>query len=364
MADSRDIVRTWRVRTIIVLAALATLVSGAPARGDEILIDGRTLHRVEITAYRDGQLEYRTTSGEYGHVPLRDVRSLTLDSVTGVADFNQAEEFLLKGQPIQAVDRYERALRAARDFWEQVVDVRLLMAADRGQSFEKAVRSFLRIVEQDPVTAAHLVPHLTPATDRRARERTFKRIEEALAADDLSAETRIVVQLLQYDALRAAADASTADAADRIAPLDIPANLLTPRTLEIKTAALNSFLAAKRYTETVQAANNLLASAPEQFLPDILLIKARALLAAAQTDEDYLRAALPAMRVVIHFPDAPQAGEGLLIAAEAHAAAKRPVDAARLLRICSGKENVPANIRKQAQEKLDELVRARTPDAS
>ena len=134
------------------LALLLTVPLGAEfASADELLVGERTIHRVQIIGYEAGMIEYRTKADKHNQVPLREVDFLMLDSASGMADLNKAEEYLLKGEPHQAVERYERALRATRGFWTEMVQVRLLIAANRAGLSEKAVRAFLTVAQRDPV---------------------------------------------------------------------------------------------------------------------------------------------------------------------------------------------------------------------
>lgn len=323
----------------------------AAANADEINIDGKTLHRVQVVNYKDGELEIRTSSGEFDKLPLRDVEFMVLDSVSGVADFNEAEELVVQQEYTRAADRYERAVRAARGFWASMARVRLLMATDRADNLEKSVRAWLDVIDEDVATAAALLPTSHPADRDVANQRTIKRLEKAAESQDNN-EAAKLIELLRYDVMRRASDPEAADAAIKIAAMTLPAEILTERTMAVKLTALREGISAGKTSATLTALDQMIIDAPKDYLPQVLLIKAQALLSAAKTDREFLAAALPAMRVVVHFPKSPLAGEGLLLAAEAHAASGRTSDAERLLRECLKRDTVPERIREQARAKL------------
>lgn len=336
--------------------AIALIASnGVAARADELLIGQHAVHRVEIVGYEKGQLEYRAPNGAYHKVPVYEITFLTLDSISGVADFNAGEELLVKDRPAQAVERYERALRTLRGTWADLTQVRLLVAADRAGLFEKAVRATLSVAERDPVAAARLLPAALPAAPDRGTERSFERIRESLNGA-LPAESRQIVELLQYAMLRKLGDPRADERAAQVARLRLPAALLTPRTVEIQGDALSVLLAAARYAEVLAAVDDLLTSAPASLAPRWLLLKAEALLGSAQTDDDYLGAALVAMRVGIEYADAPVGGEGLLVAARAHEATGRTDDAVRILRECLRRDAADQRTKDAARDMLARLT--------
>jgi tetratricopeptide (TPR) repeat protein len=330
------------------------LLFAAGSRADEIVVDGQSLHRVQVVGYADGALEIHTSGGETDRYPLRDVEYILLDSITGVADFNQAEELVVKREWAQAVERYERAVRASRGSWASMMRVRLLMAAQANGDLERAVRVWLEVAVEDPKTAADLLPDAESATRDPASRRTLKRLEKALEGPGES-DVRRLVTLLYYDFLRAMADAGAPAAAHDVAKLRMPAAHMTARTLSIQLAALRAELAAKRYDDALVALDALIVDAPEPHLPDVLLLKARALLGTAQNERELLQAAMPAMRIVVHFPRSPAVGEGLLVAAEAHERTGRVTEAQRLLRECLRRGDVPDLVREEARLSLAKL---------
>jgi len=344
---------------VLPAAALACAVGlgHAAARGDEIHVNGKTLQRVQVIGYAHGDVEIRTATGEQDKFPLSDVEFIVLGSVTGVADFNQAEELMVKREAGQAVERYERAVRAARGFWASMARVRLVMAADAAGDLEKAVRVWLDVVAEDPHTAAELVPQAPPSPRSQANERTQKRLEKALAEQSPGA-AQAVTTLVYYDVLKRTGDPAAAVAGEQVADSPLPLEVMTARTVAVKLSALRAEIDAQRTAAALKSLDTMIAVAPMEFLPDILILKAQALLATAQREQEFLQAALPAMRVVIHFPNNPLVGEGLLLAGEAHARAGRQADAERLLQECLRRGNAPERVLEQARSELARMSAA------
>jgi hypothetical protein len=111
----------------------------------------------------------------------------------------------------------------------------------------------------------------------------------------------------------------------------------------------------------VSAIDAAIPSAPEAALPQLLLLKSRTLFVLANTPEDYLAAALPAMRVAVHFADSADAGEGLLLAAEAHQASGRTADARHLLLECLRTGAATAQTKERVRSRLAEMGESPSP---
>jgi tetratricopeptide (TPR) repeat protein len=345
-----------RLVAILVFAAGGEAHPGA--RADEITYEGRTLHRAQIVDYADGEIEVRTETGEYDHLPLDAVEFIVLDSVSGVADFNQAEELLVQNKAGRAVERYERAVRSARGFWATIARVRLVMAADASGNLDRAVRAWTELVDEDLVTAARLIPQSAIAQRERANRRTIIRLAKVIAAHDGGA-ARHLLELMHCELLRRVGSPDLAECARAVARQPLPPRIISERSVAIWLAAVSTGLTNANRDETLAALDDMLADAPGPYLPDVLLAKARVLLATARSEREYFDAALPAMRVVVHFPKTIQAGDGLLLAAEAHEAAGQVPAARRLLRECLARDTVPERVRVQAREAL---VRLGQPD--
>jgi tetratricopeptide (TPR) repeat protein len=333
---------------------------GHAARADEILAGEQAIHRAEVVGYAAGQVEYRATDGKHAKMPVWVIDYLVIDSVANVADFNEAEEYLVKDQAAQAVGRYERALRGSSGYMADLAQVRLLMAADRAGAFEKAVRAFLTLTEKDPVAAANLFPESLPVEMSSASARNIAKIESVLA-DPAARGDRSLVEYLLYEARRKQTDTpvpALANLAEAVAITQLPAELMTVRTAKVKAAAMEALMLAGRAEEIIAAIDASLVDLPVDLIPEFLLLKSRAMLSGAETYEGWMEAALPAMRAAIHYADTPAAGEGLLLAAEAHEKAGLVDDATRLLRRCLRLDSATENAKDRARQTLARLAAA------
>jgi tetratricopeptide (TPR) repeat protein len=336
------------------MAGMMLALSGAGgARADEFLRAGESIRRVQITGFSRGLVEYRLPSGANEKAPLLELEKFSIDSVTGLADFNSAEEFLSKNQPRQSVERYERAARSAQDFWVDLVQARLCQAADRAALSEKAIRAFLALAEHDPAAAAPLLPSALPTQSDPATQRALKRLDET--ASWPAGPSRALARMLHFEVLRRLNDPSAAEIAGEIARLEIPAELMSQRAAAVKDLALGTLLAAGRNDEVIRGVELMLTTAPPEFVPQWLLMEARALLASAHDNDGYLAAALPAMRVAIMHADTAASGDALLLAAEAHRRSGRQDDAARLLRECLRRTSVTEETKQKARDGLAQL---------
>jgi hypothetical protein len=229
------------------------------------------------------------------------------------------------------------------------------MAADRAGAHEKAVRSFLTLAEKDPVATAHLFPDSLSSATAGTATRFLQWIENALA--DQSLKNRSLVEYLRYDARRKiSGEADSLALATDVAGRHLPAQLMTDKAAAIKAAAMEQLLQAGRGTEIIASIDTSLADLPAELMPAFLLLKSRALMSIAADADGYMEAALPAMRVAIHFADTPTAGEGLLLAAFAHEQAGYRDDAIRLLRRCLSLEAASDDAKDRAHQSIRRLT--------
>ena len=331
-----------------------------PASGDEIMMGEETLHRVELKGYESGRIKYRTPKGQYETVSIRDVDFLVITSMLALSDFNEAEEYLLKGNHIQAVERYERSLRTASGFWKNLATVRLLVATDRANLPLKAVNTFLSVAQSDVATACQFIPDSLPAGESRATQKAIDLLEKDLRKTE-DENTRKLLTLVRFEILRRLDRPEAAETCDSIASLEIPKSMMTDKTAAIKMSAIELMKRKNLTVEALEQIDRLVASIPETQLPAILLLKAQTLYEVARSDEDYLQAAIPAMRVAIHYPDSEYTGECLLLAAAAHSDSGRSQDAIRILRQCLINSAVGEEIKTRARQELQRLAETNEP---
>ena len=354
LAKNRSAPRAFARASISFAAVGLALLLIRPAPADDVIAGQQPWRRVELTGYGRGAIEFRTLSGETLHLPIEQLDSLFIDTASNMDDFNQAEEYLRQQQPGQAVIRYERVLVGLRGFWADLALARLCTAADRAGQFERSVRAFLQLAERDAVSAAAILPRsLAPPTPQDL-DQALRRIDQA-AQRDPAAEFAPLIPMLRFALLTGAKDARAGLLAEEIAAQQFPTSLCKPRSAGVRLTAIEAVLAAGKPSAAAAAADKLLESIPEAMLPDVLMVKSRALLAAAQSPDECLASTLPALRIVIHYPDHELTGPALLLAATAHERSGRRADAVRLLRDILRRDRLPDAVKSEARARLEAL---------
>lgn len=319
----------WCARWPAVTVWLILAVVGV--RADEIDVAGEHLVQIKIVGYEDGWIEYRDAGGVFDQLEVWRVDRLSVGGHPFAKELNDAEELTAAGQSGQALEHYGRAVRGANGFWAGLIQARLLRAADQAAQLEKMVRAFLDCLERQPVTAAHLFPSSLPEQPSRSVNRALKRIKR-FESQQSEGDRKLLARMLRYALLRAVSDPEWTDLNRQIAKTVIQSKLVTERTGAVQIAAMETLLAGGAAHEVIGDVRRSLSTAPDDYVPPLLLLLGEALLASAQSPDDCLGAAIPAMRVAIHFPQTRYAGEGLLLAARAHEASGRKSDAVRILR--------------------------------
>ncbi len=341
----------WLCRLFV--AACVAFVPSAQA--DEITTHDEHYRKIKIIDYAYGRIRFREPAGDLADVPILEVRALLVDTVGGVDDLNQAEIYIDKGQPSQAVLRYERALRSTRGFWRELVRVRLLQACDQAGYPDKAVTHWLALLKRDPALASELLLTSIPPTRTRAVRRALSDLEATLAKNT-DETTRRLMELLRFSIYRRLGEDVADELAMRIVLSPLTGPIATVPAYGIKTDALRRAFQMKRIKETLSGLEGALEDCPETSLPDLLLLKGEVLYATAEERVDYIRSAWVFMRVPIHFPDDPRAAQALLWAARAHEKLDAPEKAVELLRECLALEFVAPEIHAQAAEALQRLT--------
>jgi len=319
-----------------------------------MILRGQTHEDVQIVGYDGGMIEYRTSHGDFDKASIMDIDSLNIDSVDAVLNLNKAEAFLREERPRKAVERYEKALRGAKNFWAPLIRARLIQAADESYLFEKAVRNWLKVAHRDQATAALLMPRFLPDELSPSTRRVLKKLERTIDRSN-SQKERALLQMLRFETLRRLNDPAALVLAGPLMKLAVKTEMLMPRAADILVGAGDLLIENGASTQVLKSVEAAIVEAPEESLPTLLLLKSRAVFAGAETADDYLSAALPAMRVVIHFPSHPLAGDGLILAARAHAASDRPDEAKRLLDACMALDHATAKTKTQAAQLLESI---------
>ena len=231
---------------------------------------------------------------------------------------------------------------------------RLVQAADESYSFETAVRNWIKIAHRDAVTASWLLPKNLPTQPSHATRRVLKKLERAIEQSATLTE-RTLLETLRFSTLKAMDDPAARVLAAPLMGLIIKSSVFAPRTIDVFTTAGDLLVENADYAHVQQQVEKAIVEVPESLLPEILLLKARVQLASATTPEEYLAAAFPAMRVVIHFPKHPLVGEALILSAKAHEASGRSPQARRLLEACIATDQANSEIKSEAAHLLKRL---------
>ncbi|MCH8054490.1 MAG: hypothetical protein IH895_10545, partial [Planctomycetes bacterium] len=97
----------------------------------------------------------------------------------------------------------------------------------------------------------------------------------------------------------------------------------------------------EQYETALGHIDEALADAGERFLPQLIFLKGRCLYGLAQSRDEYVRAGLAFMRVVIHFPKSPLCAQSMYMAGQVHEKISRISKAIELYEGC--KELAGAN---------------------
>ena len=347
--------RTWG--STVMAVATVVLAACSISFGDQLDLDDRRLTRGKLTGFEEGHLTFRTSSGEVVEVWIADVSRIFVDSVGGLDDFNAAERFIANDQTAQALPRYERAVRVVDDFWTDLIRARMLRAYDAMGRVDKAVQNFIRLMEGrfgGAAVAARLMPDNLPAQPTAAYRAAVKRLDDAalrLKRDDRLA----LVMLLRYDLIARAGETRIAGLAPAMARLQLPESALHDRPCRIQYKALTHVFKLGPTSDTYQWLDRAIRESVDSVVPDLLLLKARALLEGGTRKEEWVRAGWAFMRVVIHFKDDPAAAEGLLGAAQVYERIGRADKAITLLSECVDHASASEAVAQEARAALDRL---------
>ncbi|MEE9293922.1 MAG: hypothetical protein V3W34_03010 [Phycisphaerae bacterium] len=328
-----------------------------PLPADEIVHGAVSLQRIRIVDLEGGRIVYRAPAGELRYVSITEVDHLYVDSVSALRDLNQAESRLASGDYLHAVGHYERALRVASDFWERLVRARLIQACDGADRIDMLVRQFVLLVRDEtagPMLAAQLLPVAAPSPQARRVEQALRAINDVIN-EVPSQSARIVLEMLRFHIARRGQANNPLELARQLVPQPIPATVATRGVFRVKCQALRMLLEAGEAGQVLRRINEDLADVPATVLPELLLVKAEALLQSAADDATATRAGWAAMRVVIHYPDDVLVPDALLLAAGVQERAGRVPTALRLLDECVNHERATPAAAKTATDRAERL---------
>jgi len=337
--------------------AVLVVVALAPAIADQIVIGELSYPRARVVALEEGVVQFRLADGAERIAWLSDIDMLVVDSVAGFANFNEAEQYLNDGSPGKAIVRYERALRAGKGFWTDLIASRLVVACDRAGHIDRAALNFIRVARGRHTgvsAAARIIPCHCPENRDASVVRAIEHLDTAIVQSGNDVRS-LLFRLLRYEVLRSCADRRTSAERIAVAGAPIPEELRCRRVYSIRLEAIKSLLQSGASSIDLTSVDRDIADCPESVLPGFLLLKGRALLETASTRQQVIRASWPLMRVAIHMPHSAEAAEALYYAARALERLGRPDKAIRLLKECLEHQGLDPATRRLALEVVTRL---------
>jgi tetratricopeptide (TPR) repeat protein len=330
----------------------------AGAIADEMVLEGTLLERIKIVDLEGSEIAYRNPAGDLVYSHFAQVDWLSVSSVGSLRDLNEAENMVRAGKFGRAIQYYERALRVAPKFWKKLVRARLVRAAERSGRLDTLVAQFVAltsVVEGGPELASCVFPGSSPVGEVRGGVRALRNVNEAI--DRASSQSdRVLLEMLRYQIARILDDPSKARYAEALADQPIPPAVGNRSVYRVKARALLEAVGSIGREAAVGVINGELSRAAMEVLPEMLLVKAELLLAGARSDEDLIRSAWPAMRIVIHYPSDPLVPKALMLAAKVHERLGRNELAIKLLNECVRFGGIADSDRDRASAEISRLT--------
>lgn len=339
--------RARRRGVALFIAPLCALWALPPLGADQIVHGRKLLPRIKIVDMDGARIAYRTPAGALEHVHIAQVSRITVDTVGTLAQLNEAERLVAIGNYSRSITYYERALRVASDHWRILVMARLIQAADRADRIDIVSKQFVALLSNEftgPALAAELLPETSPRRRSRGIERAQRQIDSVI--DDLASQSaRVLLEMLRFHIEKRSGGGAADRYAAELARQPIPPIVASRSTYAIKAAALLHWGSNGHWPAVLTLVDADLTGAPRAILPELLMVKARALAATGENENVLIRAGWTAMRVVIHYPDDPLAPEALLLTAELEERIGRVPTALQLLVECINHGRITAPVR-------------------
>lgn len=328
-----------------------------PAFGDQVTIGADDYPNVEIVSFEQGKLIFRTPRDRDIESPIRNVDFIMVSRGRRFADFNEAEQYLLKGEPARAIPRYQRALRTAGSFWQGLCLARAITACDRAGRIDQATRYWIGLAEIDQSgveAAVQLLPRNIKDSQRHEMDRAIALLTKA-AAKQRKIDLAVLFRLQLYRMLDAIGDDRIVETAHIILASDWSKNLSHTDIYEILIDVLDRDMQREVTLESLTRLNEAIADAPTEMLSRLLLLKGFALLRYEGEPRSEIPAGWAFMRVVAHMPDSPDAAKGLYGAALAMEKLGRVDKSVSLLQECRNHKFATAAIQALATNMLRRL---------
>ena len=333
---------TWgrAAGTAVLLLAVRVATVGA----DEVHTAKRTYSGASIRHFDGEFVIFSNATGDAVARRLDEIEAIYVDSLERFEEFNRAERSYQQKRYRDAAEKYERCLVRTRGFWKDLVRVRHLRARDAAGDFDQAVEAFITIAQTMPDNAEAFMPSNLAGASAASHKRALQLLEDALS--------KVTDQTVywQLEALRLMVlEGTESDLAGEVAR-DVIARLQRsggPKSrYRLQIIAIRIEVKHGQYHTALSHINEAIQHADNAFLPELLFLKGKCLFESAQTRDDFIRAGLAAMRVVIHFPQSRFCAGSMYMAAQVHEKINRPTKAMELYEDC-----------KQLPGATDELVR-------
>ncbi len=335
------------------------VISGVVVRADEVRFGKEVLYKVVIRNFDGEFIVLDKGGGVTVAKKLADVTTMTVDSIAGLEDFNQAEHLFQQGQYAEAAKKYKTALPKSRDFWKSLIQVRQMQAYDRFGALDRATELYVPLVSVFPAKAEVLMPTQIDKAPPDIQRRALEVLREAIG------KTKDQAVYWQLEAFRLTIlEQSQLEDADKVAR-EILSKLQKEQkegnkaqeasSYRLQMIAIRVEVKHEQYEVALGHVDQALAEAPEDFMPELLYLKGRCLLAGAKTREDYIRTGLALMRVVIHYPKSRFCAPSLYYAAVVHEKIDRSQKAAELYKACLELPGADDKLREQANNAMGRL---------
>lgn len=338
------------------------LATGSPTAADTVKLHGKpAFHHVHVSDFRDGRVVFRGVSGQYLRKPLAQVEWVKLDACPPLG---VAERAAARGRWTLAIAAYQQALDEAATSWvPDLVRFRLLSTYDRAGRFADAVAVYVELLEHQGAADDAAAPRHPGPPGSATNARALTRLRQALANTESAIARRhleaLLFELRLYEGLdaRAAETGGPPDTATQRSPilsLPMPARKTRPVRLSNDSFLLSAAESALDKGQTTRAVNLL-----EHALPHVdpagagpwRLLLGRARLGAGRPAD----AAADLLHLAETTRDSALAAAALYYVGIAHEQMGQADVAAQLYRQLLGREDTPADVRRDAADALKRL---------
>jgi tetratricopeptide (TPR) repeat protein len=305
------------VRRAAAAVALLLSASAAPALADTVWAGSGAGRGLEFRDAKITKVDLAKevlvfdNQGRSTERPLSTIKQLAADNEQAL---NAAEEAFFAAKYDQAVEGYQRALRASSKEWVKTwAAYRLADAANQAGRFDAAVSAYVQLVRVAPNLAAKLKPQLPSNVGSKFVDDAIVELTAAARGAGMGDPQKQAIYTLLMEVQRAKGDtAGAAKTLEELTRLNVALNPNDPAAqallAETRLAAAESALDGKKYAEAVKIVedNRAAFNEPAQ-QARALFVLAEAQFAQAKKDDKQAMsdAALAYMRVAAHFRDAP-----------------------------------------------------------